>query len=118
MCKLKKAIYGLQQSPRAWFDKFSQVANSYGLKQTSSDHLVFVRQCEKGTIILAAYVDDIVITWSDNDGIQLLKSHLSKHFHMKDLGLLRYFLGIEVAISKEAILLSQRKYVLDLRKHI
>ena len=55
-----------------------------------------------------------MITGSDNEGIQLLKTHLSKHFHMKDLGLLRYFLGIEVARSKEGICLSQRKYVLDL----
>ena len=114
VCKLKKAIYGLKQSPRAWFDKFSQVASSYGLKQTSSDHSVFVRQCDKGIIILAVYVDDIIITGSDHEGIELLKSYLNKHFHMKDLGILRYFLGIEVARSKEGIFLSQRKYVLDL----
>ena len=114
VCKLKKAIYGLKQSPRVWFDNFSRVANSYGLKKTSSDHLVFVRHGEKCTIILAVYVDDIVITGSDSDGIQLLKSHLSKHFHMKDPRLQRYILGIEVARSKEGILLSQRKYVLDL----
>ena len=114
VCRLKKVIYGLKQSPRAWFDKFSQVASLYGLKRTSSDHLIFVRYDKKGTIVLAVYVDHIVITGSDSEGIQLLKSHLSKHFHMKDLGLLRYFLGIEVAKSKEGICLSQRKYVLDL----
>ena len=55
-----------------------------------------------------------MITDSDSEGIELLKSYLSKHFHMKDLGLLRYFLGIKLARSKEGICLSQRKYVLDL----
>ena len=118
VCKFKKARCGLKQSPRAQFDKFNQVANSYGLKQTSSDHSVFVRHGEKCTIILAVYVDDIIITDSDSDGIQLLKSHLSKHFHMKDLRLLRYFLGIEVARFKEGIFLSQMKYVLDLLDEI
>ena len=65
-----------------------------------------MRHCTNGTIVLAVYVDDIVITGNDDEGIQLLKSHLSKHFHMKDLGLLHYFLGIEVFRSKEGICLS------------
>ena len=51
-------------------------------------------------------MDDIVNTSSDSEGIELLKSHFSKHFHIKDLGILRYFLGIEVARSEEGILLS------------
>ena len=53
VCRLKKAIYGLKQSPRAWFDKFSIVVSAYGLKKTISNHLVFVRQRQSGTIILA-----------------------------------------------------------------
>ena len=53
VCRLKKAIYGLKQSPRAWFDKFSTVVSAYGLKRTTSDHSVFVRQRQSGTIILA-----------------------------------------------------------------
>ena len=55
-----------------------------------------------------------MITGSDNESIELLKSHLSKHFHMKDLGLLHYFLGIEVAMSKEGIFLSQKSMCSDL----
>lgn len=116
VCRLKKAIYGLKQSPRAWFDKFSTVVSAYGLKRTTSDHSVFVRQRQSGTIILAVYVDDIVVTGSDKDGISDLKVYLNKNFHMKDLGHLRYFLGIEVARSKQGIFISQRKYVLDLLK--
>ena len=107
VCRFKKAIYGLKLSPRAWFDKLSEVASLFGLKRTSSDHSVFVRHCKKCTIVLVVYVDDIVIIGDDDEGIQLLKSHLSKHFHMKDLGLLRYFLGIEVARSKDGICLSE-----------
>jgi len=60
------------------------------------------------------YVDDIIITGSDSGGIQKLKQFLHKEFNTKDLGRLRYFLGIEVSYSHAGINLSQRKYVLDI----
>ena len=63
---------------------------------------------------MVVYVDDIVIAGEDQDGISQLKKHLFSHFHTKDLGKLKYFFGIEVARSKTAIVISQRKYVLDL----
>ena len=58
-------------------------------------------------------MDDNVITGNDSKGILSLKSFLYSQFHTKDLGMLKYFLGIEVMRSKKGILLSQRKYVLD-----
>ncbi|RVX22062.1 Retrovirus-related Pol polyprotein from transposon RE1 [Vitis vinifera] len=65
-------------------------------------------------IYLVVYVDDIVITDSDQDGIQKLKQHLFTHFQTKDLGKLKYFLGIEIAQSSSGVVLSQRKYALDI----
>ena len=59
-------------------------------------------------------MDDIVITDSDQDGIRKLKQHFFSHFQTKDLGKLKYFLGIEIAQSNSGIVLSQRKYVLDI----
>ena len=58
-------------------------------------------------------MDDLVITDSDQDGIQKLKQHLFSHFQTKDLGKLKYFLGIEVAQSNFGVVISQRKYTLD-----
>ena len=63
---------------------------------------------------LIVYVDDIIVTGDDASGIRALKSFLRTKFEIKDLGELRYFFGIEVARSKDGILISQRKYVLDL----
>jgi hypothetical protein len=101
-------------NPRAWFDRFSAVVLGYGFQHSTSDHSVFVRHSSNGTIVLIVYVDDIIISGSDSTGIADLKTYLNKHFHTKDLGALRYFLGIEVAHSSQGIFLSQRKYVLDL----
>ena len=68
------------------------------------DHSVFYRHSSSGRCIyLVVYVDDIVITGNDQDGITDLKQHLCKHFQTKDLGILKYFLGIEVAQSRSGI---------------
>ena len=55
-----------------------------------------------------------MITGNDQDGISQLKQHLFSHFQTKDLGKLKYFLGIEVAQSKAGVAISQRKYALDI----
>ena len=59
-------------------------------------------------------MNDIVITDSDQDGIQKLKQHLFSHFQTKDFGKLKYFLRIEIARSKSSVVMSQRKYALDI----
>ena len=77
-------------------------------------NLVFYRQSTVGIILLVIYVDDIVISGDDCAAISPLKKLLHAKFHTKDLGPLKYFLGVDVTRSKKGIFLSQRKYVLDL----
>ena len=114
VCRLKKALYGLKQAPRAWFEKFSTVVTSLGFVSSYHDSALFVRSYSAGRILLLLYVDDMIITGDDIDGIADLKSTLSRRFDMKDLGPLRYFLGIEVASSEKGYLLSQSKYTADI----
>jgi len=114
VCRLRKSLYGLKQSPRAWFGKFRQALECFGMKKSTSDHSVFYQRSDNGITLLVVYVDDIVITGNDVSGITSLKTFLQGQFHTKDLGQLKYFLGIEVMRSKKGIYLSQRKYVLDL----
>lgn len=119
VCKLKRSLYGLKQSPRAWFDRFSKAIKNFNFTQSQADHTLFFKrsQGEKITVLIV-YVDDIIITGNDSEGIQSLKDYLGREFEIKDLGLLKYFLGMEIARSKAGIAVTQRKYIIDLLKEV
>lgn len=85
-----------------------------GYKRSNTDHTLFFRRNRGKIAVLIVYVDDIVVTGDDSEKIAHLKAQLAQAFEVKDLGHLRYFLGIEVARSSKGIFLSQRKYILDL----
>ncbi|XP_024310449.1 uncharacterized protein LOC106866887 isoform X2 [Brachypodium distachyon] len=112
--KLHRSLYGLKQSPCAWFDRFRKAMVQMGYKQSNADHTLFYSRNGDKLVVLIVYVDDIIITGDDGSEIKRLKQQLTKEFEVKDLGHLRYFLGIEVSQSAKRIYLSQRKYVLDL----
>ena len=114
VCRLRKALYGLKQSPRAWFGRFTAAMKKYGYKQSNSDHTMFLKTQGELVTCLIIYVDDMVLTGSDAEEIRSLRKKLFEEFEMKDLGELRYFLGIEVSRTESGIFISQRKYILDL----
>ncbi|KAJ4706604.1 Retrovirus-related Pol polyprotein from transposon TNT 1-94 [Melia azedarach] len=114
VCRLKKALYGLKQSPRAWFGRLSYSMKEFGYKQAMADHTLFYKRDGSNITLLIVYVDDMIVTGSSPKEIEKLQNYLAKDFEMKDLGTLKYFLGIEVSRSKQGLFLSQRKYTLDL----
>ncbi|KAJ9550673.1 hypothetical protein OSB04_014718 [Centaurea solstitialis] len=114
VCRLRKALYGLKQAPRAWFEKFSKTVLSLGFSASNYDSGLFTRTSDSGSILLLLYVDDMIITGDDSNGIASLKQSLSSSFEMKDLGDLHYFLGLEVLSDASGIYLCQAKYVSDL----
>jgi hypothetical protein len=85
LCRLHRSFYGLKQSPRAWFGRFSTAVQQFGLIRSEADHSVFYRHSVQGCIYLIVYVDDIVITGSDQQGILQLKQYLSNQFQTKIL---------------------------------
>jgi hypothetical protein len=114
VCRLNKSIYGLKQASRNWFAKLSSALQDAGFTPSKADYSLFT--CKRGdsfTVILV-YVDDIIIAGNDSSAITHFKRFLQDRFHIKDLGQLKYFLGIEVARSKQGICISQRKYTLDI----
>lgn len=113
--RLKKFIYGSKQSQRL-VRKFFKAIISYGFQQWQIDHLVFSFRHHSKILFLVVYVHDIVLVGNGDSSIQALKSYIRNVFEVKDLGPLKYFLGIEVTRSSKGICLSRRKYALDLLK--
>ena len=114
VCKLQKSIYGLKQASRQWFAKFFSTIVKQGFLQSKSDYSLFTRTRGSSFIALLVYVDDILIASNDIALVTLLKQALDAEFKLKDLGNLKYFLGLEVARSSTGISLCQRKYALDI----
>ena len=114
VARLRKSIYGLKQSPRCWFSKLSDALKKYGFIQSKPDYSHFSYIRGKVNLHILIYVDDFIIACNDLSTLQKFKNYLCKCFKMKDLGKLKYFLGLEVARGPEGIFLSQRKYALDI----
>lgn len=118
VCRLHKSLYGLKQVSRQWFAKFSEAIRSAGYVQSKADYSLFTRKQGKSFIVLLIYVDDILITGNDPESIADVKKFLHNNFRRKDLGDLKYFLGIEISVSRNGIYISQRKYALDIIKDV
>ena len=114
VCLLRHAIYGLKQSPRAWFAKFSGLLTAYGFNPFKFDPIVMRKTISTGFVVLAKYVDAILLTGNDEVAIFATKAYLQTHFVICDLKTPWYFLGIEFAYQSGKLVLSQRKYALDL----
>ncbi|GJZ46651.1 ribonuclease H-like domain-containing protein [Tanacetum coccineum] len=114
VCKLKKSLYGLKQAPRQWNAKLTQALVEDGFVQSKSDYSLFTKADSGMFLALLVYVDDIIITGNSLVHIENFKTFLKSKFQIKDLGKLKYFLGIEVVETDKGLCLSQRKYCLDL----
>lgn len=114
VCRLLKSLYGLKQASRNWYSKLSFVLLSAGYSQSHADHSLFTRTYGSSFTAVLVYVDDILIAGNDLTAITDLKFFLADNFKLKDLGTLKYFLGLEVARSSSGIFISQRKYALDI----
>ncbi|MFS8006619.1 putative RNA-directed DNA polymerase [Helianthus anomalus] len=114
VCKLRKAIYGLKQSPRSWFGKMAEFLEQNGYQPTAADHSLFVKQIGDKVVCILVYVDDLILTGDIPEEIELLKENLSTRFKMKDLGRLQFFLGMELNYIGNSMILHQKKYTADL----
>ena len=114
VCRPRRAIYGLKQSPRAWFTKFSELIRCQGFSAREVEPIIFQRSTTSRCVALTVYVDDMLITGNDLAGIEITKKFLHAHLDIRDLGTPKYFLGIEFASRSGKVVLNQRKYVLDI----
>jgi len=110
--KLNKAIYGLKQSGRAWNNKLHSALVDIGLQRSSRDHCVYFDVNKHKMIIVAAYVDDLLIFANDTEEKKKLKQELIKRFKIKDFGPVKSCLGIRITRDrkKSKLTLDKQKY--------
>nr|KYP41296.1 Retrovirus-related Pol polyprotein from transposon TNT 1-94 [Cajanus cajan] len=113
-CKLQRSLYGLKQSPRNWFAKLRDSLLNFGFQQSKADYTLFTFTRDQDFVAVLIYVDDILLAGNNKSACDQVKIHLSSCFKIKDLGKLKYFLGIEFARSSSGIFLSQRKFAMDI----
>ncbi|GJR84608.1 ribonuclease H-like domain-containing protein [Tanacetum coccineum] len=114
VCRLKRSLYGLKQAPGQWNVKLTSTLIENGFSQSKSDYSIYTKSDKGVFLALLVYVDDIIITGNNVSEIEKFKVFLKSKFMIKDLGKLKYFLGIEIVDIGKGICLNQRKYVLDL----
>ncbi|CAM6087062.1 unnamed protein product [Calypogeia fissa] len=114
VCLLLHSLYGLKQSPRQWNKRFDSFMLSKGFTCSDSDSCIYMKEVENftsfGYIVLALYVDDMLIAVENKSDVAHLKAMLSKEFSMKDLGQAKKILGMEIHRDQEKrqLWLSQR----------
>jgi len=104
----------LKQASRQWFAKLSYHFKTCGFSQSAYDHSLFTKIFKTNITILLVYVDDIILAGNHLPNIEQIMQSLDDTFKVKNLGNLKYFLGLEIARSREGIHVSQRKYALDI----
>jgi len=95
VCRLKKALYWLKQAPRAWYERIDSYLMKLRFTRSEADPNLYFKVEDDKPLILVLYVDDLFLTGAD-PLILKCKRELVPEFEMKDLGLMHYFLGLEV----------------------
>ncbi|TMC14556.1 MAG: DDE-type integrase/transposase/recombinase, partial [Chloroflexi bacterium] len=114
VCKLEKGLYGLKQAARLWNLRLQKYLLSLGFKQSVCDPCIYINN--KTGIIIAIWVDDLIVLGKDLDSINKIKAELRNEFEMKDLGELKYFLGMQVTRDRvqRRLHLSQEGYTREI----
>ena len=113
VCKLKKTLYGLKQAHRYWYSRIDTYIHKPGSLKSDVDSNMYFKVVENQPMILVLYVDDIFLTREERP-ISECQREITSYFEMKDLGLMCYFLGLDIWQRNDEIFLSQGKYIVDI----
>nr|GEV73860.1 retrovirus-related Pol polyprotein from transposon TNT 1-94 [Tanacetum cinerariifolium] len=112
--KLKKALYGLNQAPRAWYDELSTFLLQNHVFKGNIDPTLFIRRFYDDILMVQVYVDDIIFGSTHPRNIQLFSDLMKSRFEMSMMGEMTFFLGLQVNQSPCGIYINQSKYVLEI----
>jgi hypothetical protein len=113
VCRLKKVLYGLKQAPRAWYARIDSYLTRLGFSKSHADPNLYYKVVNNAPVILLPYVDNLFLTGEKSLIIQC-KKELASEFDMKDLGLMHYYLGLEVWQKRGEVFLGQGKYAIKI----
>ena len=115
--KLKKALYGLKQAPRAWNSRNEKYFQVNGFSKCPREHALYCKVHKNGDILIVClYVDDLIFTGNNPGMFEDFKKAKTKEFEMTNIGLMAYYLGIEVKQIEDGIFISQEGYAEDILK--
>jgi hypothetical protein len=112
--KLRKALYGLKEAPRAWYGRLRGFLFERGFEMGKVYHTLFLLRKGRDILIVQVYVDDIVFGGSSNSLVARFADDMSREFQMSMMGELQFFLGLQIKQSKEETFVHQAKYTKDI----
>ena len=112
--KVIKALYGLHQAPRAWYERLSTFLLQHGYRRGTIEKTLFIKRNKKDIMHVQVHVDDIIFEATKQSMVKYFEKLMQKEFQMSSMGELTFFLGLQVKQSKEGIFISQDKYVTDI----
>jgi hypothetical protein len=114
VCKLKKALYGTKQDPRAWFYRLDQYLQKQGYKRGTTDNNLYIKIEDQNMIVVVLYVDDIISVSNLTTLSIKFATKMKEEFEMSILGELPFFLGLQVNQIENGIFVSQTKYIKEM----
>jgi hypothetical protein len=116
--KLSKALFGLKEAPRAWYECLRDFLISNAFKVEKADPTLFTKTCNDDLFICQIYVDDIIFGCTNQKSCEEFRRVMMQKFEMLMMGELNYFLRFQVKQLKEGTFISQTKYTQDLLKRL
>jgi hypothetical protein len=116
VCKLKKALYGIKQAPRAWYSRLEKYLQQAGFRKGSADNNLYIKVSQGNILLIEVYVDDIIFGSDDDRLSQKFAKDMQNEFEISLLGELSFFLGLQIRQSNQGIFISQTKYIREMLK--
>ncbi|GJT02752.1 retrovirus-related pol polyprotein from transposon TNT 1-94 [Tanacetum coccineum] len=114
--RLKKALYGSKQAPRAWYDTLTRFLLDNNFSKGAVDPTFFTRKIGKHILLVQIYVDDIIFSSTDPKACDIFSNEISSKFQMSMMGEMSFFLGLQVSQNPGGIFINQSKFALEILK--
>ncbi|GKD48164.1 putative ribonuclease H-like domain-containing protein [Tanacetum coccineum] len=112
--KVEKALYGLHQAPRAWYETLSTYPMDNEFQRGKIDKTLFIKRYKGDILLVQVYVDDIIFGSTKKELFNAFKKLMHEKFQMSSIGELTFFLGLQLQQKKDGIFISQDKYVVEI----